>query len=161
MSLFPLRELSRVRPVAAADYFLRNRFLAWFAVKVIGIIPIERHKVTTHEKLFKGITSAIDEGSIVILYPEGTRGMPERTEKFKNGIAHLCELREEVPVYPVFLHGLGKSLPKGEWILVPFFCDVYVGEMLTFPHNKKLFMEELDKKMKKLINEFNQSITEN
>ena len=42
MSLFPLAKVHRVRPVAAADYFLANRFLAWFSQNVIGIIPLDR-----------------------------------------------------------------------------------------------------------------------
>jgi 1-acyl-sn-glycerol-3-phosphate acyltransferase len=43
LSLFPLSLLPRLRPVAAADYFLRgNRALAWFALNVVGIVPLER-----------------------------------------------------------------------------------------------------------------------
>ena len=42
MSLFPLHQLARLRPVAAMDYFLRNRFLAWFSLNIIGIIGIDR-----------------------------------------------------------------------------------------------------------------------
>ena len=42
MSLFPLRRLPNLRPVAAADYFMRNRVMAWFATRIIGIIPLRR-----------------------------------------------------------------------------------------------------------------------
>src|ERR1700742_744072 len=42
ISLFPLRLLARLRPVAAADYFLRNKALAWFTFNIVNMIPIER-----------------------------------------------------------------------------------------------------------------------
>ena len=42
MSLLPRATLLRTRPVAAADYFLTNRWLAAFTVGILGIIPIER-----------------------------------------------------------------------------------------------------------------------
>ena len=41
-TLFPLSTLANVQPVAAADYFLRNKVIGWFALKVIGIIPVYR-----------------------------------------------------------------------------------------------------------------------
>jgi 1-acyl-sn-glycerol-3-phosphate acyltransferase len=44
MSLWPLTHLNHVRPVAAADYFLSNRYLAWFSLTFMRIIPIERHQ---------------------------------------------------------------------------------------------------------------------
>ena len=40
----------------------------------------------------------------------------ENTKPFKRGISYLVEQLREVPVYPVFLHGLGKVLPKGDCV---------------------------------------------
>ena len=58
-----------------------------------------------------------------------------------------------VPVHPIFLHGLGKALPKGEAVLVPFFCDVFVGEPLQWQGNRQRYMADLDARMHQLSQE--------
>ncbi len=153
MSLFPLAQLPYLHPVAAADYFLRNRFLAWFALNLIGILPLERTRPREGTETLQGIYQALDQGHILILFPEGTRGEPERLSKFKNGIARLAQTRPDVPVIPIFLHGLGKSLPKGEILLVPFFCDIFVGDALPWTGDKANYMQHLDDVMRGLAEE--------
>ncbi len=148
MSLFP----TLPHPIAAADYFLRNRILAWFALKIIGIIPIQR-TIKAHSDPFEAAYNALSEGKILILFPEGTRGKPEQMDKFKSGIAHLAKNNPQIPVIPIFLHGLGKALPKGESVFVPFFCDIFVGEALPFCENKKQYMQQLDSAMQELAKE--------
>lgn len=143
MTLFPLSQLPKLRPVAAQDYFFANRVLKWFSLNVIGIIPLERRIRSASRHPLAPIDDAIERDDIVILFPEGSRGEPERLCEFKNGIAHLAERHPQVPVYPVYLHGLGKALPKGEALLVPFFCDVFLGEPLTWCDDRRRFMEEL------------------
>ncbi len=59
-------------------------------------------------------------------------------------------MRPDVPVYPVYLHGLGKALPRGEMLLVPFFCDVFVGETLHWAGDDAAFMQHLDETMTQL-----------
>lgn len=142
MSLLPLRLLPRVRPVAAADYFLRNRLLAWFATSIIGILPIERNRSNLGEDLLAPLAEALDRGEILIFFPEGSRGEPEQLAEFKSGIARLKERRPEVPVIPVFMHGLGKALPRGETVLVPFFVDIFVGQPVVWTGDRRQFMED-------------------
>ena len=140
ISLMPLSLLPRVRPVAAADYFLRNRLIAWFSTKVIGVIPIKRQRDRPDEDLLAPVSEALERGDIVCFFPEGSRGEPERFKPLKSGIARLAERFPGVPVYPIYLHGLGKALPKGEALLVPFFLDVFVGEPLRWGGDRERFL---------------------
>lgn len=142
ISLMPLSLLPRVRPVAAADYFLRNRFIAWFSTQVIGVIPIKRQRDRPDEDLLAPVNEALERGDIVCFFPEGSRGEPERFKPLKSGIARLAERFPGVPVYPIYLHGLGKALPKGEALLVPFFLDVFVGEPLRWGGDRERFLAD-------------------
>lgn len=142
MSLLPLRVLGRLRPVAAMDYFFRNRWLAWFATHVIGVVPIKRQRSTPDEDLLAPVAEALERGDILIFFPEGSRGEPERLAEFKSGIARLAGRFPQVPVTPVFMHGLGKALPRGEWLLVPFFVDVFIGEPLTWNGDRRAYLNE-------------------
>jgi 1-acyl-sn-glycerol-3-phosphate acyltransferase len=56
--------------------------------------------------------------------------------ELQNGIAHLIRKNPEIPVLPIFMSGMGKSLPKDEWALVPFFCDLVIGEPRPFPNQR-------------------------
>lgn len=141
MSLFPLRLLPKLRPVAAADYFLGNRALAWFATRVIGILPIRREAGGGNP--LAGAFAALRAGEILILFPEGSRGEPERLAALRQGVRLLARKFPEVAVHPVFLHGLGKALPKGEALLVPFFCDVFVGAPIRWADTGDGFMDAL------------------
>jgi 1-acyl-sn-glycerol-3-phosphate acyltransferase len=152
MSMLPLADLPKLTPVAAVDYFGQGAF-GWFAKNIIGILPIDRSGNTPRENLLDGAIAALDEGKILILFPEGTRGEPERLATYKKGVAHLVSARPRVPVTPVFIHGLGKALPRGTYLLVPFTCDVFVGESWVFGGAVDGFMERLEDRMSALASE--------
>lgn len=150
MSLFPQSMVGDVHPVAAADYFCKNRWLKWLAINVAGIIPIDRNSQVGSREILAPIYQALDSNNILIFFPEGTRGEPENLGKMKNGIASIIAERPHVPVVPVFFFGLGKALPKGEVILVPFFIDAFIGQPLHWPDNRQEFMANLKSAMTEL-----------
>ena len=152
MALLPHRLLPRIRPVAALDYFLKTRWLAWLATRIIGIIPLDRRPKPGTDPLAEP-DAALARGDILILFPEGSRGEPERLQSFKTGIAHLAKRWPEVPVIPVFLHGLGKALPKDAFLLVPFFVDVFVGKPVPWTGERADFMARLEAAMRTLAAE--------
>jgi len=151
MSLFPLSHINQVKPVAAADYFMKNKWFAWFSQNVIGIIPLKRRPTKEEGHPLLGVTKALENGDIVIVFPEGSRGIPEEMGTFKTGIAHLAKEFPSIPVVPIYIHGAGKALPKGEALFVPFIIDVNIGEALYFENeNNKAFTVRLEKSIKEL-----------
>ncbi len=149
-TLLPARLLPLVRPVAAMDYFLKNRYLAWFALNIIGILALKRERPKRGEDPFANINEALKNGQILILFPEGSRGKPEELSAYKKGIARISQNNPDIPIIPVFLHGLGKALPKGESLLVPFFCDVFIGEPFKWSGSRLQFMQHLETVMTRL-----------
>ena len=153
MTLLPSHLLSVSQPVAAADYFLRHKLLAWFALKIVGILPIRRKQENRDDDPLSACYEALSNNRILIFFPEGSRGEPEKLSQFRGGIAKLAEKYPHVPVIPILLHGLGKALPKGEALLVPFFCDVFIGQAMYGADNRKVFMRQLDQHMAQLASE--------
>jgi 1-acyl-sn-glycerol-3-phosphate acyltransferase len=147
MSLMPLKLLPRLRPVAAMDYFYSSELRAWFANNIVGIIPVKRGSGKEGGNPLALAEEALDRGEILIIFPEGSRGEPEALQAFKKGIGHLARARPKVPVVPVFMQGLGKALPKGSTLFVPFNVVVSVGETLHGRESYDAFVSELEAAM--------------
>ncbi len=155
MNVLGLKRLPIVRPVAAADYFMTRRLRCWFATRIVGIIPIDRSKIRREngKHPLDPISEVLQEDGIVLLFPEGTRGEPEKMDEFQSGVAHIARRHPDIPITPVFMHGLGKALPKGEALLVPFFCDMFVGKPLNSQLKKRELMNQLNSSMDELAAE--------
>ncbi|MCI0490170.1 MAG: 1-acyl-sn-glycerol-3-phosphate acyltransferase [Blastocatellia bacterium] len=127
LSLFPIHRLRYVRPVAAADYFERSRRVSLLTRTLFNILPIARKSITPENNPLRRMQEAIEAGYSLIIFPEGTRGEGGEMGRFRAGAAHLLEKMPGVPVIPAYLVNMGRSLPKGELIPVPFFCEVRLG----------------------------------
>ena len=153
MCLYPLSQIHKIRPVAAADYFLSNRFMSWFSTKVIGIIPLQRKGSAERETLFNECSKAMRNGDILIIFPEGSRGEPEQLSAIKKGVYHLSLTEVSTPVIPVVMRGLGRILPKGENMLVPYNCDVIIGNELPRYNNADEFVKGIAQIYNELFSE--------
>ncbi|WP_157669448.1 lysophospholipid acyltransferase family protein [Chitinibacter sp. GC72] len=142
-SLFDLKDIANVRPAAAADYFLRNRALAWFATQVIGIIPVQRGTAKKGSDPLAGCREVLQQGKVLILFPEGTRGEPEQLSEIKSGLWYLAQEFPNAPIVPVYMHGLGRAMGRGQWLPIPFFVDVAIGRVLPWRPERPLFKAEI------------------
>jgi 1-acyl-sn-glycerol-3-phosphate acyltransferase len=147
MCLFPSRLLARLRPVAAADHFLKDPVTSWFSRTIVGIIPLQRHvdraAAAAGTDVLAEARAALASGDILIVFPEGTRGAPEALGNFKTGVARLAEAVPEAPVIPIYLQGAGRALPRDEKLLVPVNVSVIVGEPVEPTGDRKALTDAL------------------
>src|SRR5262249_28037096 len=120
---------------------------------LVGIIPIRRGGgalESMRDDPLRPAAEALAKNSILIFYPEGTRGEPEKRAKFKNGVAYLAERFPGVSVTPVFLCGLGQAWPKGERWPVPLLCEVFVDAPLRWCGDRAAFIAALEARIAEL-----------
>ncbi len=150
LTMFPSRTLHLVRPVAAADYFLKDPVVSWFSRNIIGIVPIARDRAGAGEDVLAPAREALERGAIIIIFPEGTRGSGEALTRLKTGVAKLAASFPAAPVTPVWLQGAGRVLPKGDRLPVPLNCTVLVGEAMAWSGDRMAFMDELRDRLQAL-----------
>lgn len=124
----PVKRLKDVHPAAAADYFARNKVVATLCEFFLNTVFVRRKgeggKVI---KPLDELDMHIKNGKSLILFPEGTRGMPEQIVDFKCGAAALLQRNPALQLVPVFMIGMGKAMPKGDGFLIPTECEIRIG----------------------------------
>lgn len=151
-SVLPTRERYRTRPVAGADYWRKDGLRRFIGERVFNSVLIERNPQTgTGPDPIMQMAEALDQGSSLILFPEGTRNLgDEALLRFRTGIVRLAEARPEVELVPVWIDNLNRVLPKGALIPVPLMCKVIFGAALQLePGEDK--MDFLDRAREALL----------
>jgi 1-acyl-sn-glycerol-3-phosphate acyltransferase len=131
----------KTRPIAARDYWTAGPFRRFVSGRIMNCVLIERVKVTRANNPMLDMEQALNEGSSLILFPEGTRSMDDDGEmnEFKPGLFHLARKFPQVQLVPVFLENLNRILPKGDFLFVPLIASVTFGRPLALePGEDKL-----------------------
>lgn len=131
MSIFPLRRLPHVHPVAAADYFGQNAIRSAAAMIGMNAMAIERTAAPGRDVL-QPMIEALQAGESLIFFPEGSRGEPGVVAPFRSGIGKIVKSIPGLPVLPVFVSGAERSLPRGESVPLPLGIDVIIGKPRTY-----------------------------
>jgi 1-acyl-sn-glycerol-3-phosphate acyltransferase len=105
----------------------------YLAESVFRAVLIERQRVTRENNPLQPMLTALEEGSSLIIFPEGTRCAGDELGEFKAGLYHLAKARPDVDFVPVYIENLSRVLPKGEIFPVPILCSVNFGAPLTAP----------------------------
>ena len=111
----------------------------------------DRHAGNRDADSIAVMTSALDEHSSLILFPEGTRNMTdEPVLPFKSGLYHLALARPDVELVPVWIENLNRVMPKGEIIPVPFFCEIRLGAPLKCSGARQQIVHSLEEAVRAL-----------
>ncbi len=88
-----------------------------FRVPVIGwnmslnrYIKLKRGSLRSNAQMMKDCAEALDTGSSVFIFPEGTRSSDGKVRTFKEGAFDLA-LRTGRPILPIAVYGSSKALP--------------------------------------------------
>jgi 1-acyl-sn-glycerol-3-phosphate acyltransferase len=123
-----LREATR--PVAGKDYWGSGALRRYLSERVFRAILIERPGAKTAEQASKSveqIAAAMGQDCSIIVFPEGTRSLNGEVQPFKSGLYHLCRLKPDLELIPVYLANMNRILPKGELLPVPLLGRVIFG----------------------------------
>lgn len=150
MNALPARKLALTHPVAAADYFGKNKFtsfITWFFINAI-LIPRKRPESKKEKDPIDIMLKLLKANKSIIIFPEGSRGEPGVMQEFKHGIGIVIDTNRHTPVIPVYIDGLGRSLPKGKRLILPNLTKIYFGDAIYFNNETP---EEITKIIEKAV----------
>jgi 1-acyl-sn-glycerol-3-phosphate acyltransferase len=145
-----VRELTR--PVAARDYWMKNKLRLYLANKIFNAVLIERKKPTAHDNPLRDMLNALGDRHSLIIFPEGGRQTGTEMAPFKGGLFHLAKDRPELEFVPVLVENLNRVLPKGEFLPVPLMGSLSFGAPIKLEtgEDKKAFLERAQNAVKAL-----------
>jgi 1-acyl-sn-glycerol-3-phosphate acyltransferase len=112
----PLLCPRRITFLAKSDYFTERGlkgFLKRLFFKGVGQVPIDRSGGEASEAALRTGVRILAEGSLLGIYPEGTRSPDGRLYRGKIGVARMA-LEAKVPVIPVAMIGTFEVQPPGQ-----------------------------------------------
>ena len=130
-TVLPRRMRLASRPVAGSDYWLKSRLRRFIGRDVFNAVLIDRERPSRASDPIGLMTDALDAGSSLIVFPEGTRNATSAPLlPFKSGLFHLARARPQVVLVPVWIDNLNRVMPKGEFVPIPLICTVTFGAAL-------------------------------
>ena len=102
-----------VRAMAARDYFFEDPIRKAYFENFTNLVPMERYG-SLRESL-RMAAEVIEDGEILLIFPEGTRSTTGLMADFKASLGYLAQTTR-CGILPVYLAGTHDALPKGSWV---------------------------------------------
>lgn len=134
-------------------------FTGWFlgtCIRALGAVPVSRASNASAAGALKGFMKLYQEGSDVLIFPEGGRTLDGKLQPLEAGVA-LIAAHEHAPILPVFIHGSFKAMPPGSAFVKPSKLRVTFGTPLRFSDDvydsksgRKIIMDSLTETFRQL-----------
>mgnify|MGYP001484722309 FL=1 len=152
MSAIPSRYIHKVHPIAARDFFGGSLFKKILMRYLVNATLIQRDRDDPNNDPIDSMDKMLKKTRSLILFPEGSRGVPGVMAKFKKGLGYLIQRNPEINVIPVYLDNVYKTLPRGKNLILPYNCSIKFGDPIKF---KSMEMDDIllssEKAMQKLM----------
>jgi 1-acyl-sn-glycerol-3-phosphate acyltransferase len=140
MSAIPSRYIHKVHPIAARDFFGGSLFKKILMRYLVNATLIQRDREDPENDPIDSMDKMLKKSRSLILFPEGSRGVPGVMTKFKKGLGYLIQRNPEINVIPVYLDNVYKTLPRGKNLILPYNCSIKFGDPIQF---KSMEMEDI------------------
>jgi 1-acyl-sn-glycerol-3-phosphate acyltransferase len=140
MSAIPSRYIHKVHPIAARDFFGGSLFKKILMRYLVNATLIQRDRDDPNNDPIDSMDKMLKKSRSLILFPEGSRGIPGVMAKFKKGLGYLIQRNPEINVIPVYLDNVYKTLPRGKNLILPYNCSIKFGDPIKF---KSMEMDEI------------------
>ena len=140
MSAIPSRYIHKVHPIAARDFFGGSLFKKILMRYLVNATLIQRDREDPENDPIDSMDKMLKKSRSLILFPEGSRGIPGVMTKFKKGLGYLIQRNPEIKVIPVYLDNVYKTLPRGKNLILPYNCSIKFGDPIQF---KSMEMEDI------------------
>ena len=140
MSAIPSRYIHKVHPIAARDFFGGSLFKKILMRYLVNATLIQRDRDDPENDPIDSMDKMLKKSRSLILFPEGSRGVPGVMTKFKKGLGYLIQRNPEINVIPVYLDNVYKTLPRGKNLILPYNCSIKFGDPIKF---KSMEMEDI------------------
>ena len=132
---------SIVRLVPINLYFVAKKELKWMPflgqyLWMTGMIFIDR---TNKKRAIQSLDKAgklIKKGKSILVFPEGSRSMDAKLQKFKKGFFTLA-IQHQIEIVPLAVGGTHKILPSKGWNFTPNDVKVSIGISVEPPKSEK------------------------
>jgi 1-acyl-sn-glycerol-3-phosphate acyltransferase len=111
----------------------RSRLLGRILVAV-GAFPV--HRGSADREALHRAQQVLDQGQVLVMFPEGTRQQGTEVQPLLDGVAFLAA-RTGAPMVPIGIGGSDISMPTGSRFPKPMRITVVVGEPITPPERNE------------------------